>query len=235
MIRFQNAHIGYREVLLNIADLQLGRGQLYILAGRNGSGKSTLLKTIIGQQSLLTGELLINDLPVKTLNERQVAHELSFVRSTFPNVDFLKVEDYVALGRTPHTNALGRLHPNDYAQVDQAFAALEIEHLRNKFTTDLSDGERQLVAIARAVAQETGIILLDEPTAFLDYTNKSRVLELLKKICSEQNKCIVLSSHDIELSVESSSPFLVIDPNEKNLVLLPPPVRKEEVIARAFS
>ncbi|OFZ12536.1 MAG: hypothetical protein A3D92_02820 [Bacteroidetes bacterium RIFCSPHIGHO2_02_FULL_44_7] len=235
MIQFTGAHIGYKESLLEIRDLHLQKGTLYILVGKNGAGKSTLLKSIIGQERLLSGSLKIDGEEISTLSERQIAGKLAFVRSTFPPTDFLSAFDYVALGRTPYTDTFGRLNQSDREQIDRAFDLLEIRHLKNTFTTSLSDGERQMVAIARAVAQNTSCILLDEPTAFLDYTNKARILQFLKKIAQEEEKCVVLSSHDIELSIDAACPFLLVNTNQKSLNELPVPVQKEAVIQGAFS
>lgn len=234
MIRFDNVHIGYTSVLVSIDSLELNKGQLYILAGRNGVGKSTLLRALSKQQKVIKGEIYLNETPLSAINQTAVANFLSLVNPAFPNIDFMRVWDYVSLGRTPHTNALGRLSKRDQSITDEALKMLEIEQLNNKFTSELSDGECQLVAIARALAQETAIILLDEPTAFLDYANKIRVLQLLKKIALETDKCIVLSSHDIELSIDINCPFLVIDTKEKELTLLPAPVIKDDVIKLAF-
>jgi len=234
MIQFDKAHIGYSDTLISIDDLYLKSGEVHILVGKNGAGKSTLLKTITKQEKLLKGDILINNTSLNVLRENAIAHHLSFVGSTFPEIDFMSVIDFIGLGRTPHTNALGRHSELDKQKIDDAIAALEIEQLRDKFTSELSDGERQMVSIARAIAQETKIILLDEPTAFLDYANKLKVLNLLKKIAVEMDKCIILSSHDIELSIESECPFLVLSKVNNGLTLLFPPVSKQEVIALAF-
>lgn len=235
MIEFNNAHIGYNETIISIESLILKKSNVYILAGRNGAGKSTLLKTITKQEKLLNGDILFNGISISNIRENNVAKHLAFVQSTFPKIDFMKVKDFVSLGRAPHTNALGRLHQLDIEKTKKAIKALEIDHLSEKFTSELSDGERQMVAIAKAIAQETDIVLLDEPTAFLDYANKIKVLNLLKKIASEMNKCIILSSHDIDLSIESHCTFIVISRNEKKIHLLKAPINKTEVLKIAFS
>ncbi len=232
MISFKQAHIGHNKTLLAIESLSLAKGEVYILAGRNGAGKSTLLKTLTKEVSLIAGNISLNETELNGIRPNDISKHLAFVRSSFPNVDYLKVLDFVALGRTPFTNALGRLTSNDLKIVAEAIDALNINELADKFTSELSDGERQLTAIARAIAQETSIILLDEPTAFLDYSNKMRVLELLKRIAQEMNKCIVMSSHDIDLSIDSNCPFLVL--SEAGIQLLETPVSKQQVLELAF-
>jgi iron complex transport system ATP-binding protein len=156
------------------------------------------------------------------------------VSTTFPQVDYLRVTEFIGMGRTPHTNALGRFAENDHAIVKEALKKLNISELQNKFTSELSDGERQLCAIAKAIAQETNIIILDEPTAFLDYSNKIKVLNILKQIALEMNKCIILSSHDIDLSINANCPFLVLNKTTTKMEFLHPPIEKEKIILLAF-
>lgn len=234
MIRFRDVHIGYSKTLFTIDALDLSAGTVYILVGRNGAGKSTLLKTITRQEKLLKGRIEINGTFLENIKPTEVAKHLAFVRPVFPGVDYLRLNEFVALGRSPHTNAFGRLHETDRGIVKKAIEALGIGHLQDAFTSELSDGERQLASIARAIAQETSVILLDEPTAFLDYANKANVLALLKKIAVDMNKCIVLSSHDIDLSIDSGCPFLILSENDHSLQLLSAPVQKEKVLSLAF-
>jgi iron complex transport system ATP-binding protein len=235
MIHFEGAHIGHTHTLFHIPEVKLEVGEVYILVGRNGAGKSTLLNAIVGQQALQSGRIHIDGQAIHSLRPEALSRKIAFVRAQFPQVEYLEVSQYIALGRTPYTNALGRLSGDDLHQVDAAIAALEIERLRGKYTAVLSDGERQLVAIARAVAQNTPVILLDEPTAFLDYPNKQAVLSLLQKIAREQQKCILLSSHDIDLSIEAHCPFFVIPTQGGEATLIPAPVSKETLLALAFS
>jgi iron complex transport system ATP-binding protein len=127
--------------------------------------------------------------------------------------------EFVSLGRFPYTGALGRLSTKDIEKVEQSFSLLKIEKLKNKFISEISDGEKQLLQVAKAIVQETDIILLDEPMAFLDYSNKRILVEKLVEISSELNKCIVLSSHDIEICLENNLPFLVVSPQNKTIEL----------------
>lgn len=234
MIKFENTQIGYRDVLFEISDMSLEASRLYILVGKNGAGKSTLFRTMVGEKPMIDGNISYNGTSIKKVDREFFSKTIAFVSSTFPRIDYLKVEDYIRLGRTPYTNALGRLNSNDHSSVSDAIQLLGIEHLTEKFTTEISDGERQLVAIARAVAQETPIILLDEPTAFLDYKNKSLLLKALVSIAEKKKKCIVLSSHDIDLSIESNQTFLILDQITQQLQVLTPPINKDEVIRSAF-
>ncbi|MDX2360231.1 MAG: ABC transporter ATP-binding protein [Crocinitomicaceae bacterium] len=234
MIEFKSVHIGYNKSLFEISKLTLEKGKLYILVGKNGSGKSTLLKSITKQIPVLNGTISLNGKNISQLKDHQVAQNVAFVRSTFPQVDFLSVIDFIGLGRTPHTNAFGRLSAIDKDAVNRAIDLLKLHHLQNKFTSELSDGERQLVALARAIAQSSEVIILDEPTAFLDYSNKLIVLETLKDLASKLDKCIVLSSHDIDLAIESKSDFLVLPKDGSSPKLLPAPIDKKQLLEMTF-
>lgn len=235
MIEFKDVSIGYKStVLFSIENFSLDSGHLYILIGKNGSGKSTLLKTIVGNENAIKGKVLIDGQAVGSYTKRELAQKVSLVQSTFPITDYLRVYDFISLGRSPYTNALGRLSQKDKAAIDSAIQSLNIGYLTKKFTSDLSDGERQLVSIAKALCQDTALILLDEPTAFLDYSNKTLLHTTLKRIAKENNKCIILSSHDLELSLETESDFLAVNSNLKTLDLIQAPTNKERLISTAF-
>lgn len=234
MIQFKDAHIGYDLPLVNIDQINLNSGNVYILAGKNGAGKSTLLKTLTLQVPLKSGEVMINDKSLHELTSKDLSQDVAFVHSRFPDPHFMTVYEFVALGRTPYTNAFGRLTKEDNRAVDEALDALHITHLKDKFVNQVSDGERQLISIARAFAQNTPIILLDEPTAYLDYQNKKRVLKVLMENAERLNKCILMSSHDLELSIEAGIPFLVINAQSKMTTLYQAPVDKQKIIAEAF-
>lgn len=218
MIRFNKAQIGYQQPLLFIDQMELNAGHIYVLIGANGKGKTTLLKSINGLQDLVSGEIELDKKLTSTLNHRDLSNLVAFVSSKFDGIEHLKVYDYIALGRTPYTNLFGRLSAQDHVQVSHAIKTLGIDYLSDKLTTEISDGERQLCAIARALAQETPIITLDEPTAFLDYANRVKVLTMLKTLAFEQQKCIVLSSHDIDICLEMNLPVLYIDITSNQLI-----------------
>lgn len=234
MIRLDQCRIGYSSPIVTSQRLELSAGEVYVLTGRNGAGKSTLLKTITREVALLSGEILVDHKPLNQISRAELPRYISFVTAHFPPIDFLRTEEYIGLGRSPYTNFIGKLSEEDHRIVEQVIEQLGIQHLVGRFTSALSDGEKQLVAIAKAIAQESTCILLDEPTAFLDYSNKIHVIQLLLDVAKSLNKCIIFSSHDLELCLDNVSQFLVINDQTAELEILTSPDRKT-LIAHAFS
>jgi len=233
MISLKSIEVGYKTPLLS-ANLTLETGKLYALIGKNGSGKTTLLQSIIGTNPTLNGEILVDEKSIYSMSNSERAKKIAFVETKFVGVFYLTGSEYVAIGRTPYTNALGRLSETDKMQITKSLEILDITYLADKFTTQMSDGERQLLQVARALAQETPYILLDEPTAFLDYSNKRNLIEKLKKIAQEQQKCILLSCHDLEICLENNLPLLIVSEREKKIEFKNN-FSKEEILQLAFS
>jgi len=217
MIQLTNVMIGHQHALLSVEDLKLSSGHIYALIGRNGIGKSTFIQTISGLLNPLAGEITIDGKSISGFNIKDVAETISLVDTRFEGVEYLKVKDYLALGRAPYTDAYGRLDSKDWQIVEEVATDLSIQHLLEKYTDQISDGERQLCSVGRAFVQETPVILLDEPTAFLDYINRKNLLELLVRLATDKNKCIVLSTHDLDLCLDQSLPFLLAANGEMNL------------------
>jgi iron complex transport system ATP-binding protein len=209
MIHLANLSIGYNGELLFAENLALEAGKVYALVGRNGIGKSTLIQTISGIQKQLAGEITINGQSISGFNPKEIAETISLVDTRFEGVEYLKVKDYLALGRAPFTDAFGRMDSKDWQIVEEVASDLSIQHLLEKNTDQISDGERQLCSVGRAFVQETPVILLDEPTAFLDYINRKKLVELLVRLSRDKKKCIVLSTHDLDLCLDQEVPFLL--------------------------
>ena len=218
MIEIINSSFGYCNPLLT-ANFTLERGKVYCLVGKNGSGKTTFLQTLAGNIRLLSGEILLNQKNIDELSLKEKSIIVAFIETRFPSINFMSAFEFVSLGRFPHTGSLGRMNKVDLEIIKQTFALLGIEKLLDKFTTEISDGEKQLLQVAKALVQETDVILLDEPMAFLDYSNKRILLEKLIQISSELNKCILLSSHDIEICLDYKLSFLVASDQKKMIEL----------------
>lgn len=204
MIEITNLEIGYKSKgkhssVFKGINLSLNAGDLVGLIGDNGIGKSTLLKTITGNLAPLAGEIKINNKPGSQFTAQQLAQLLSIVVTDKIGGFNLTVWDVVATGRIPYINIFGKLSPEDETIVTKALEQLNLLPLKDKLIDELSDGQRQKVMIAKSLAQQTPIIVLDEPTAFLDHTSKHHLFATLKKLCAEQGKLIIVSSHDLEL------------------------------------
>lgn len=173
-------------------------GELTCLLGANGTGKSTLLRTLAASQSALAGELLLQGKPLSAYTERERSRNIGVVLTDKTQAGGLNVYELVALGRQPHTGFFGRLHKQDRVVIREALEAVGIAHKAQNYTAELSDGERQKVMIAKALVQECPLILLDEPTAFLDVVSRIEIMTLLHNLAVTQHKAILLSTHDIE-------------------------------------
>ena len=212
VINLSQLSVGYTlsHPVISDINLELRSEQLACLIGENGIGKSTLLKTLTGFLPKLKGSLLLGDRDIDSFFQRELARQVSIVLTQKPDVQNLTIEEIIGLGRSPYTGFFGRLRAEDRKVVDDAIATMGIENLRGRMIQTLSDGERQKVMIAKALAQETPIILLDEPTAFLDFPSKAETFQSLQRMAHERDKLILLSTHDLELAVRFADSLLEV-------------------------
>lgn len=210
-ISLKNLAIGYKNKrLLSDISLSIPEGVLVCLIGANGVGKSTLLRTIAGFQEPLSGKFFLQGKDRDDLSNRDISRIISVVLTQKPDVMNITVEEMVGLGRSPYTGFWGSLSVADKQIVDEALDMVGIFALRQRMIQTLSDGERQKTMIAKALAQQTPIILLDEPTAFLDYPSKVEMMQMLHRLAAEKGKTIILSTHDLELAFQLSDTLLYI-------------------------
>ncbi len=207
-IRLNDLSIGYsikkhhtKEVASHI-QATIRSGELTCLLGENGVGKSTLLRTLSAFQPKLGGHIWLLGREVESYTDRQLSRIISVVLTERCEIRNMTVRDLVGMGRSPYTGFWGRLSPNDWEVVDRSIRLVGIEVLASRMVHTLSDGERQKVMIAKALAQETPIIFLDEPTAFLDYPSKVEIMQLLYRLIQTTEKTIFLSTHDLDLALE---------------------------------
>ena len=212
IISLSQLSVGYTlsHPVISDINLELRSGQLACLIGENGIGKSTLLKTLTGFLPKLKGSLLLGNRDIESFSQRELARQVSIVLTQKPDVQNLTIEEIIGLGRSPYTGFFGRLRAEDRKVVDDAIATMGIEKLRGRMIQTLSDGERQKVMIAKALAQETPVILLDEPTAFLDFPSKAETFQSLQRMAHERDKLILLSTHDLELAVRFADSLLEV-------------------------
>ena len=221
-ITLRDLSVGYQHprrtptTVLAQLNATLHAGQLTCLVGANGIGKSTLLRTLAAFQPPISGQMRYYSdeqaVPINlaTLSQVRLARLVSVVLTAKPSVENLSVEQIVALGRSPYTNIWGTLRADDHRMVEWAMDIVGITGLRHRLVQTLSDGERQKMMIAKALAQDTPVILLDEPTAFLDYKSKVEVLGLLARLAHETNKMVLLSTHDLEQAVHAADALWVV-------------------------
>jgi iron complex transport system ATP-binding protein len=212
--------IGYKRPvkgiirLLSNINLSVRAGEIIGLVGRNGCGKSTLLRTIAGLQRPLKGKVIMNDKIVHEIPSIERAKLIGYVSTEQINAGHISVNDLIALGRFPYTNWIGTLSDEDQSVINNAMNMTGVYELKDKMLSELSDGERQKVMIARALAQNTAIIILDEPTAFLDLPNRYQILRLLNELARIYQKTIVYSTHDLNIALHESDKLWLIASEE---------------------
>ena len=219
-IKLENLSIGYHQAILRDINIDLPTGKSVVLLGLNGTGKSTLLKAIAGIEGLISGKVFLFQKDVFSLSYAERAKLASLIFSGFSESTSLKVFDYVSLGRTPYLNLLAQKTKKDVELIQRAIELTGISNLQNFYIDELSDGERQKCMIARALAQDTPIMLLDEPTSHLDVKNKAEITLLLKTIAEDFNKTIIYSSHDVDIAKKNSHIQLLIENNKLNVANL---------------
>lgn len=212
--------IGYKrgkKVLKEVhrgLSFELQAGELTCLLGPNGAGKSTLLRSLGASQSLLQGEIRLQEKTLSSYRERELSRLIGLVLTEKSTAGALRVHELVALGRHPHTGFFGRMSAHDHAIVDKAMASAGILDKRSCYVAELSDGERQKVMIAKALAQESPIIILDEPTSFLDIISRIEIMNLLRQLARENNKAILLSTHDLEQALLTADKLWLLSREE---------------------
>lgn len=200
---------GVRSVSTGIS-ATLEAGRLTCLLGPNGAGKSTLLRTLSAFQPPLGGELTVGGRALQTFHAHELARTIGIVLTEKPDVQGMSVRDMVAMGRSPYTGFWGRLSDEDEAIVDAAIEQVKIKALAARKMDAISDGERQKVMIAKVLAQQTPIVFLDEPTAFLDFPSKVEVTLLLRRLAHEMGKTVFLSTHDLELALQTADSLWIL-------------------------
>jgi iron complex transport system ATP-binding protein len=230
-VLLKDLSIGYGQkddtkVVASRLNASINSGELTCLLGQNGIGKSTLLRTLAAFQPALAGDVLMATTgsnatttddsqrmtAIATLTDRQLSRMIGIVLTEKPDVRNMTVTELVGLGRSPYTGFWGTLNSDDRQVVSEAIHLVGIEPLKDRMVHTLSDGERQKVMIAKALAQQTPVIYLDEPTAFLDFPSKVDMLQLLRRLAHEEQKTILLSTHDVELAVQLADSIWLMEP-----------------------
>jgi iron complex transport system ATP-binding protein len=217
VLRTTALSIGYkRKKIVQVQqhlDLTVRAGELVCLIGPNGSGKSTLIRSIAGLQPFFAGEIYINDSPISGLNSKKLASLISLVLTDRVETGNLSVYDVVAIGRQPYTNWLGGLTSRDHQIIREALEKVHLLSYAERYLHELSDGEKQRVMIAKALVQDTPIIILDEPTAHLDLPNRVEIMLLLRNLARQTQKAILLSTHELDLALQTADTIWIMQQN----------------------
>ncbi len=233
--------IGYRHhrhpvrLVAGGIDIALPAGRFVCLLGPNGAGKSTLIRTLAGMQAPIAGTIFIAGEPLHALSARALAQRMSLVLTQRVAVGMMPVMSFVALGRHPYTNWTGRLRREDEAAVSRALVSVGIETLVHRPVCELSDGERQKVKIARALAQEPQVMILDEATAFLDLPRRVELMSLLKRLAHESGRAVLLSTHDLDLALRSADYLWLLSPGGPLREGVPEDLVLDDAFSSAFS
>lgn len=216
MLSLSDLSIGYQQkqnktVICSNLNATLNKGSVAVLVGANGIGKSTLLRTAAGFLKPISGHVLLNgNTDIHHITPSELSKSISVVLTERSDVEYLSVYDAVSFGRMPYTGMLGSMNSDDRQIVDSSLALTGVDNLKNRTLDTLSDGQRSRVMIAKALAQQTPVILLDEPSAFLDYPGKEELMLLLRNLAHNENKAILISSHDIDMVKRYADLFWVM-------------------------
>ena len=240
MIKCENITIGYNSrVIQHDLSFVLPDGSMTALLGANGCGKSTLLRTLAGLQPALGGSYSLTPSSVSGLTSNSEQSErsklIALVLTERLSVESATVRDVVAMGRYPYTSFLGTLSSTDRRIIEEAMEQVGVADLADTFYNDHSDGEKQRILIAKALAQQTPVILLDEPTAHLDLPSRINTLNLLRSIAREQAKTILISTHELDLALRAADHVLLMFPKNEGILLdTPEHIRHTDAFTRAF-
>ena len=239
-IRLRDLSIGYPDKhntkrVAEHLNASIHSGELTCLLGTNGVGKSTLLRTLSAFQPPLGGTINLLDRPLSTYDDRKLATVIGVVLTEKSDIRNMTVEELVGLGRSPYTGFWGTLKEGDRRIVHEAIARVRIEPLTQRMVHTLSDGERQKVMIAKALAQETPIIFLDEPTAFLDFPSKVEVMQLLHNLTHTLQKTVFMSTHDLELALQIADKIWLMDRTNGIAIGTPEDLSLEGKLSSFFS
>ncbi|MBR3773207.1 MAG: ABC transporter ATP-binding protein [Alistipes sp.] len=212
MIRLENLTLGYADrTLLKQVSTSFEVGRLTALIGRNGSGKSTLLRALAGLNTEYEGQIMLGEEEIRELDAHTLSTRLALVTTERVRIANLRCRDVVALGRAPYTNWIGRMQEEDRQLVEHALEVVGMSAFSDRTMDRMSDGECQRVMIARALAQQTPIILLDEPTSFLDLPNRYELCRLLSQLAHEEQKCILFSTHELDIARTMCDSIALVD------------------------
>jgi len=215
VLKLNNLKIGYHQTaLIDSINASIAKGEFVVVLGKNGVGKSTLMNTILGLEKILKGSILLDNQSINGLKNQEISRQIAVVFSKLEVVPQIKVFDLIKTGRIPYHSYLNKLSEDENLLINQTIELVGISSLCTKYATELSEGQLQLVMIARALVQDTPILILDEPTANLDLENQLRIFQLIKKLRKETNKSILMITHEAKLALDFADKIWWIENNK---------------------
>lgn len=214
ILHVDNLSIGYQQPICSGIFARVKKGELVGLTGKNGSGKSTLIKSLLGLQPLHSGSVFMNSENINGWDVQKRSKEIAVVFSRLNQVPVLSVFDLVSLGRLPYSNGFSKVRKEEKDQIHASLELVGITDLKNKMANQLSDGQLQMAMIARALVQDTDLIIMDEPTSHLDIENQFKIFELIYKLAKETGKTFIVASHQVELVLQNATQLWWIDQGE---------------------
>lgn len=232
----KNLSVGYdKKTIVSGIDFNATKGNIICLLGANGAGKSTILKTFSGLLDPIDGTVKIYGENIKTMNRKKLAKKLSVVLTENISPSLMTVYELIAIGRMPYTSFMGNLNDNDYKIAYDALKAVGAVHLKDRYLSELSDGEKQKVMIARAIAQEPELLILDEPTSHLDIKYRIEIMRVLQKLAREKSITCILSLHDIDLAIRCCQTIIIVNNNHIDDIGTPEEIINTEYIKKLYN
>jgi len=235
VLELQNLHVGYKkDVILRDIEMAISPGKIVTLIGPNGAGKSTILKTIVRQLKSMDGVITLSGQDMSGLSGNEVAKRLSMVMTERPKPELMTCRQVVETGRYPYVGGLGILREEDHKKVDEAIELLEASSIADKYFSEISDGQRQRIMLARALCQEPEVLILDEPTMYLDIRFKLELLTVIRNVARLRNIAVLMSLHELDLAIKVSDILAVVDGKTVSCVDTPENVLKTDIIEKLY-
>lgn len=235
-VKTENLTVGYNGVpLIRDIDIHVNRGEILTLIGPNGAGKSTILKSIIRQLALVKGAVYLDGKAMASMTEKQVSQTMSVLMTERIRPELMTCEDVVSTGRYPYTGRLGILSQHDHEVVEEAMGLVHALDLRDRSFDKISDGQRQRILLARAICQEPEVIVLDEPTSFLDVRHKLELLAILKQMVAQRNVAVIMSLHELDLAQRISDRVVCVSATGVEAVGTPEEIFRDNRITELYS
>lgn len=235
VLRVEKLNVGYRDkTIVRNVDFNLKAGEIITLIGPNGAGKSTIIKTISRQINALSGNIFLHGKNMEKLSSQEIARQMAIVTTERPFAEYITCAEMVSMGRYPYTGTFGTMTDTDFEKVEESIDLLRLCDIRDNRFSDISDGQRQRVLIARALCQEPKLLILDEPTSFLDIKYKLEILRIIKKLAVEKNLAVLMSLHELEYARQISDRLICVKAGKTDRIAPPSDIYTGDYIKNLY-